>query len=171
VNRARTTAAVSLVSFAVVSLLAVAVPAAADAPQGSTATTGTAPRPDLSGRKRVGVASFYAQRFAGRTMADGQRMDPNGANAASRTLPLGTVARVTNLESGRSAIVRIQDRGPYVGGRIVDLSPATAREIGLSHEQGLATVEVAPLVVPMPDGGVRYGEAARDRGSRAAETG
>jgi rare lipoprotein A len=116
---------------------------------------------DRSGRKRVGKASFYARRFFGRRMADGRPMNPHGNNAASRTLPLGTVAQVTNLETGRRAVVTIQDRGPYVRGRIIDLSPATARQIGLSPEQGLARVEVAPLLVPRADGGVRIGDAAR----------
>ena len=94
---------------------------------------------------RVGVASFYAQRFAGRKMADGTRMDPHGDNAASRTLPLGTRARVTNLQTGQSALVTIRDRGPYVKGRIVDLSPATARLLGITPREGLAKVEVAPI--------------------------
>lgn len=99
-------------------------------------------------KREVGKASFYADRFAGRKMANGKRMDPNDDNAASRTLPLGTRARVTNLETGRSAIVTIEDRGPYVDGRIVDLSPATAQKIGLEKKQGLAPVEVVPLEVP-----------------------
>ncbi|HEX3846501.1 MAG TPA: septal ring lytic transglycosylase RlpA family protein [Steroidobacteraceae bacterium] len=108
-------------------------------------------------RKRVGTASFYASRFDGRTMADGTPMKPHGNNAASRTLPLGTTAMVTNLETGRTAIVTIRDRGPYVGGRIVDLSPGTARKIGLTPRKGLAKVEVAPLEVPMPDGTIKPG--------------
>lgn len=98
--------------------------------------------------RQVGKASFYADRFAGRKMANGRPMDPNDDNAASRTLPLGTKARVTNLETGRSAVVTIEDRGPYVDGRIVDLSPATAEKIGLEKKQGLAPVEVVPLEVP-----------------------
>jgi rare lipoprotein A len=110
-------------------------------------------RPDVSGCKRTGIASFYADRFAGQEMADGTRMDPNADNAASRTLPLGTTAKVTNLETGQSAKVTIQDRGPYVKGRIIDLSPATARKIGLDRQDGLATVVVAPIEVPLPDGG------------------
>jgi rare lipoprotein A len=69
-------------------------------------------RPDLSGCKRTGIASFYADKFTGREMADGTRMDPNANNAASKTLPLGTTAKVTNLEIGQSAEVTIQDRGP-----------------------------------------------------------
>ena len=76
-------------------------------------------------------------------------------NAASKTLQLGTTARVTNVETGQSAKVTIQDRGPYVKGRIVDLSPATAREIGLDRKDGVATVVVAPIAVPLPDGGVK----------------
>ena len=103
---------------------------------------------DRSGSRRVGVASFYAKRFAGRKMADGTRMDPNGDNAASRTLPLGTRARVTNLQTGQSALVTIRDRGPYVKGRIVDLSPATARRVGITPKDGLARVEVAPIELP-----------------------
>jgi rare lipoprotein A len=74
-------------------------------------------------------------------------------------LPLGTTAKVTNLETGKSAVVTIQDRGPYVEGRIVDLSPATAREIGITRRQGVAKVEVAPIAVPLPSGGVKYGAA------------
>lgn len=135
-----------------------AAPAASDKPP--------KPRLDLSGRKQVGKASFYARKFAGRKMADGTPMDPADDNAASKTLPLGTKARVTNLETGQSAVVTIQDRGPYVKGRIVDLSPATARQIGITHEEGVATVEVAPITVPLPDGRVKPGEALagpRDR--------
>jgi rare lipoprotein A len=120
-------------------------------------------RPDLSGCKRAGVASFYSEMFTGRKMADGRRMDPNDDNAASRTLPLGTTAKVTNLETGRSAEVTIQDRGPYVKGRIIDLSPATAREIGLDRRDGLARVVVAPIEVPLPNGGVKQGAAAGDK--------
>src|SRR5579862_522191 len=62
---------------------------------------------DRSGEKRIGKASFYAHMFAGRKMADGKQMDPQHDNAASRTLPLGTTAKVTNLETGKSAFVTI----------------------------------------------------------------
>jgi rare lipoprotein A len=120
-------------------------------------------RPDLSGCKRTGIASFYANRFTGREMADGTRMNPNADNAASRTLPLGTTAKVTNLETGQSADVTIQDRGPYVKGRIIDLSPATAREIGLDPQDGITTVVVAPIEVPLPEGGVKRGAGAGHR--------
>ncbi len=118
--------------------------------------------PDFSAKTRVGEASFYANEFAGKKMADGALMDPHGDNAASKTLPLGTTAKVTNLETGKSAVVTIHDRGPYVPGRIVDLSPATAREIGISHRKGVALVVVAPIAVPQPDGGVKLGAAAHE---------
>jgi len=94
-------------------------------------------------------------------MADGTRMKPQGNNAASKTLPLGTTAKVTNVETGQSAVVTIQDRGPYVKGRIVDLSPATAQKIGIEREDGVATVEVAPIAVPLPDGSVKPGIASQ----------
>ncbi|HEY2635299.1 MAG TPA: septal ring lytic transglycosylase RlpA family protein [Steroidobacteraceae bacterium] len=120
------------------------------------------PELDLSGHKRLGKASFYAQKFAGRKMADGTIMRPQSDNAASKTLPLGTTAKVTNLETGQSAVVTIHDRGPYIQGRIVDLSPSTAKEIGIDHKNGVAKVEVAPIVVPLPDGRVKLGAAAAE---------
>ncbi|WP_457102147.1 septal ring lytic transglycosylase RlpA family protein [Microbacterium sp. P5_E9] len=126
--------------------------AAPSSPRSTPKSSSSAkPGVDRSGSKHVGKASFYADKFTGRKMADGTRMDPRDDNAASKTLPLGTTARVTNLETGRSAVVTIQDRGPYVKGRIVDVSPATAREIGLSREDGVAQVEVTPLSIPQPD--------------------
>lgn len=116
------------------------------------------PKLDRSGRKRVGKASIYSEKFAGQKMADGNEMDLQDDNAASKTLPLGTKAKVINLETGQSAKITIQDRGPFVDGRIVDLSPSTAEEIGLSKKEGIAPVEVVPLEVPMPDGSVKPGK-------------
>jgi rare lipoprotein A len=110
---------------------------------------------DRSGDARRGKASFYAQMFVGRKMADGTRMQAQSNNAASKTLPLGTTAKVTNLETGKSALVTIRDRGPYIRGRIVDLSPSTASEIGLSRKSGVAQVEVAPIALPLSDGSIR----------------
>ncbi|CAG0944700.1 Endolytic peptidoglycan transglycosylase RlpA [Gammaproteobacteria bacterium] len=140
-------------------------PARADATQDTAPTSEAASQKqarsklDLTGRKRVGLASFYARKFAGRKMADGTPMDPAADNAASKTLPLGTRARVTNLETGQSAVVTIQDRGPHVKGRIIDLSPATARRIGLSRKKGVARVAVTPITVPLPDGSIKRGAA------------
>jgi rare lipoprotein A len=115
---------------------------------------------DLSGGTRLGKASFYAERFAHRQMANGRRMNPQGANAASRTLPLGSTAKVINVETGQSAIVSIEDRGPYVKGRILDLSPATARKIGITRRVGVAEVTVAPITVKLPDGSMKSGSGA-----------
>ncbi len=120
------------------------------------------PTLDRSGHARFGKASFYARMFNGRTMADGTRMEPTANNAASRTLPLGTTAKVTNLETGKTAVVTIRDRGPYVAGRIVDLSPATAREIGLDKRTGITRVKVAPIAVPMPDGEFKLGDGVTE---------
>jgi rare lipoprotein A len=125
---------------------------------------------DRSGRKRFGKASFYARMFAGRKMADGNRMRPTGNNAASLTLPLGTTAQVTNLETGKTAVVTIQDRGPYVEGRIVDLSPATAKQIGLDHNKGVTAVEVAPITVPQPDGHIKLGDGALEANNNVTVT-
>jgi len=142
--------------------LTVGLDEAARADDSAAKQTTTAPPPDLSARKRVGKASFYAKRFFGKTMANGQPMDPQGDNAASRTLPLGTTAKVTNVETGRTAVVSIQDRGPYVDGRLVDLSPGTADKIGLTPRKGVTKVVVTPIAVPLPDGRVKTGAAAHE---------
>jgi len=114
---------------------------------------------DHSGRKQVGRASFYSMGFEGRKMAGGRRFDPNADNAASKTLPFGTTARVTNLENGRSAIVTVEDRGPAHGGRVLDVSPKVAKQLDITA-RGVAPVVVAPIAVPQPDGGVKPGAGA-----------
>ncbi|MGH8317966.1 MAG: septal ring lytic transglycosylase RlpA family protein [Steroidobacteraceae bacterium] len=119
-------------------------------------------KPDLSARKRRGNASYYARQFFGKPMANGAPMNPRGNNAASRTLPLGTVAKVTNVATGKSAIIRIEDRGPYIKGRIVDLSPSTALKIGITRRIGVAKVVVAPIAVPLPNGQVKLGQLPPD---------
>ncbi len=115
---------------------------------------------DQSGRKQIGKASTYAGHFQGRRMADGHRFREQGSAAASKTLPLGTVAKVTNLETGRTALVTVQDHGPFVDGRTVDVSRATARQLGITHKEGVAPVMVAPVVVPQKDGGMKVGAGA-----------
>jgi rare lipoprotein A len=118
---------------------------------------------DLTGHKRVGKASIYAARFAGHKMADGAPMQPQGNNAASKTLPIGTTAKVTNVETGASAVVKIEDRGPYVKGRIIDVSPSTAQKIGVDAKDGVAKVSVEPIEVPLPNGDVKPGAAAPEQ--------
>lgn len=85
-----------------------------------------------------GVASVYAYR-AGKT-ASGERVASGAMTAAHRSLPFGTKVRVTNKRSGKSIVVRINDRGPFIRGRVIDLTPAAARALGFS---GLARVELA----------------------------
>jgi rare lipoprotein A len=114
---------------------------------------------DHSGRKQTGRASFYAKHFANRKMADGRRMNPNANVAASKTLPLGSVAKVTNLDNGKTATVKIEDRGPYVNGRVVDLAPKVADQLDLTHK-GVTPVEVKPITLPQPDGSVKLGAGA-----------
>ena len=102
---------------------------------------------DRSGRSRKGNASYYGREFYRKKMANGKRMNPHSNVAASKTLPLGTKAKVTNLETGKSEVVNIGDRGPYVKGRIIDVSPATAEKLDLKKD-GTAPVEVKPLELP-----------------------
>jgi rare lipoprotein A len=92
-------------------------------------------------------------------MANGERFSNRSNSAASRTLPLGTTARVKNLETGRTASVKVEDRGPYARGRILDVSPRTAQELGMVRE-GTAPVEIAPVEVPQRDGSTRPGTGA-----------
>jgi rare lipoprotein A len=131
--------------------------------------TNTEKKPARDPARQVGKASTYAHHFAGRKMADGTRMDPESDNAASKTLPLGSTARVTNLRTGRSATVTIRDRGPHVPGRIIDLSPATAREIGLTRRQGVAPVEVTRIEKAGDKAPGGFAEAATDKGQTEAQ--
>lgn len=78
-----------------------------------------------------GVASFYGNELAGNRTANGERFDPGQLTAAHRALPFGTKVRVTNAANGQSVVVRINDRGPFHGGRIIDLSKSAASRIGL----------------------------------------
>jgi rare lipoprotein A len=86
-----------------------------------------------------GEASYYADAFHGRKTASGERFDMHGMTAAHRKLPFGTRVRVTNLNNGREVVVRINDRGPYAGGRVIDVSKAAARKLEM----------IGPGVVPV----------------------
>ena len=125
------------------------------APQHFASSRHTKAKPDLSGHKRMGKASVFAGNFAGKKMADGTKMNPHSDNTASKTLPLGTTAKVTNLETGKSAKVTIRDRGPHVKGRILDVSPSTARKIGITKHDGVANVKVDPIAFPVPHGSAK----------------
>jgi rare lipoprotein A len=90
---------------------------------------------------QVGEASYYDAKFDNHKTASGERFKTDGLTAAHRTLPIGTVVRVTNLNNHRSVVVRINDRGPFSRKRIIDLSPAAARELGI-HNQGVMRVRL-----------------------------
>jgi rare lipoprotein A len=91
---------------------------------------------DVPSFSSFGIASFYNDKHT----ASGERMNPNALTAAHRTLPFGTRVTVINSRNGRSVVVRINDRGPYVRGRVIDLSPAAARAIGVN---GIAPVSLS----------------------------
>jgi len=95
----------------------------------------------------VGLASYYADKYHGRTTASGETFDMNALTAAHRTLPFGTLVKVTQLENNRSVIVRINDRGPFIDGRVIDLSRAAATELQFTRA-GLAKVKVE--IIPPP---------------------
>lgn len=92
----------------------------------------------------TGIASYYADKYHGRTTANGEVFDRTKLTAAHRTLPFGTVVKVTHQGNQRSVTVRINDRGPFVAGRVIDLSRAAARELAM-EQAGLANVKVEIL--------------------------
>ncbi|WP_425428727.1 septal ring lytic transglycosylase RlpA family protein [Caballeronia novacaledonica] len=96
----------------------------------------------------IGWASYYSKKFQGRRTASGERYDMHALTAAHRTLPLGSYARVSNLARTRSVVVRINDRGPFVKGRMLDLSFAAAAELGMLRA-GSAQVVLEPVDRPV----------------------
>lgn len=144
----------------------------------SSVGRGPAPPPVApveSGWTEAGVASWYGHPFHGRQTASGEVYDMNLPTAAHKTLPFGTQVRIDNLDNGRSAELRINDRGPFVAGRIIDVSRLGAEELGLLGP-GIARVRVTVLNAPPPErcwevqaGAYAEGgnaEAARDRLAR-----
>ena len=106
------------------------------------------PAEDMAYR-RIGIASFYGGEahgvdFHGRPTANGETYDMHGLSAAHPTLPMPSIVNVTNLENGRSVVLRVNDRGPFVGGRIIDVSRRAARDLGFER-QGTARVRVEVL--------------------------
>jgi rare lipoprotein A len=102
---------------------------------------------DRTGKVRAGVASYETRRDAGKTTASGAPFNPRRLTAASPTLPLGTQAKVTNRDNGKSVDVTVTDRGPFVHKRILDVSPKAAAKLGLK-KPGVAPVKVEPLHEP-----------------------
>ena len=105
--------------------------------------------------QEIGVASWYGGKFHGRTTANGERFDSRGSfTAAHRTLPFNVCASVEHLPSGRSVIVRINDRGPFARGRVIDLSHAAAKKLGVLND-GLVHVRVSAVGIADADGSCR----------------
>ncbi len=123
---------------AVASLVLLAACHSLPAPSAPTAWSPSDRRPGFS---QVGLASWYGPHFDGRRTASGEHFNRNALTAAHRTLPLDTYVRVTDLATWRSVVVRINDRGPYVSDRIIDLSARAARELGIA-EGGVARVRI-----------------------------
>jgi len=96
------------------------------------------------GYSETGIASWYGEDFHGKTTSNGEKYDMFGRTCAHKTLPLGTKVRIKNLENGLETQARINDRGPFVEGRIVDLTLTIAKELGMA-EKGIAMVRVQPL--------------------------
>ena len=100
-----------------------------------------------SGWAETGTASWYGPGFAGRTTASGETYDPHNLTAAHRSLPLGSLVRVQNLDNDRNMVVRINDRGPFVNGRVIDVSQAAAEVLGFRSD-GLTKVRITSVAPP-----------------------
>ena len=101
----------------------------------------------------VGIASWYGPGFDGNYTANGEIYDMDGISAAHKTLPFGTIVRVVDLETGKSVVVRINDRGPFIEGRIIDLSKGAAEKLGII-DKGIARVGLR--IVRWPEGYRRW---------------
>jgi rare lipoprotein A len=97
--------------------------------------------------KQTGIASWYGHQFNGRKTANGERFDMNAMTAAHRSLPLSCFIRVTNKDNGKSVVVKVNDRGPYEGNRILDLSYAAAEQLGIVNK-GMGNVTIERIVAP-----------------------
>ena len=112
---------------------------------GSFISEATASEKTRVAKTLSGPASWYGGKFHGRRTANGERFDMNEMTAAHRSLPFGTRVRVTNERNGRSVVVRINDRGPFVGNRIIDLSRGAAAAVGMVNT-GVAPVRIDVLM-------------------------
>ena len=110
------------------------------------------PLRDHQGFEQRGIASWYGGKFHGRKTSNGETYDMYGLSAAHKTLPMGVYVKVTHLGTGREVTVRINDRGPFVAGRIVDLSYGAARQLGIV-DSGTAQVRLVALGYPQQDHG------------------
>lgn len=129
-----------------------------------------APIPDAAGFTQKGTASWYGPSFHGKKTANGEIYNMHAMTAAHKTLPLGTVVSVRNLRNGRKIVVRINDRGPFVRGRIIDLSNAAAKKIGMIAE-GTAPVEIKALETISKNGRATRPVPDLDKGNFTVQVG
>jgi rare lipoprotein A len=106
--------------------------------------------PTSTGYSQVGIASWYGMKFHGVKTSNGEDYDAMAMTAAHKTLPLPTYAKVTNLKNGKSIVVRINDRGPYKPGRIIDLSYAAAQKLGINGTAKVRVTALEPAALPVP---------------------
>ncbi len=116
------------------------------------------PTQTIESFSQTGKASWYGPGFHGKKTSSGERFDMNTLSAAHRTLPIPSYARVTNLSNGKSVVVRINDRGPFHGNRVMDVSKAAAKELGFIHT-GTANVKVEQI---LPNGKGQKQQNRRD---------
>jgi len=131
--------------------------------------TTTPSRQPTKGKVEEGLASWYGPGFHGRHTASGEVFDMHALTAAHRTLPLGTLIEVRNLENGRTLVARVNDRGPWVRSRIVDLSLAAAQELGL-EQRGIGRVRLTVVGRPLDSPSAYWVQvgAFRDEGNARA---
>jgi rare lipoprotein A len=110
----------------------------------ATSRSAPASRTELPSGSQVGIASYYADKYEGKRTASGETYRKNGMTAAHRNYPFGTRVRITNLENDRTVVVRVNDRGPFIPGRVIDVSLAAARELDMT-QNGLARVQIDSL--------------------------
>lgn len=135
---------VRLMAFAIISIAASTIFGCAKVT--SRPLPPAAIRPSID-YKAIGTASWYGPGFHGRKTASGERFNQKDMTAAHRSLPFGTVLKVTNIANGKSVDVKVNDRGPFIGGRIIDLSKAAASEIGLLGT-GTGRVDLVAIAGP-----------------------
>jgi rare lipoprotein A len=125
--------------------------------------TSAASAQDKASVQQQGKASFYGDRLQGKKTASGAPMDQGAMTAASKKLPLGAKAKVTNLETGKTVDVKINDRGPAPKGRVIDVSKQAASQLGIKKEEGVAPVKVEakPTDQPTPELKQKVEQAAR----------
>jgi rare lipoprotein A len=150
-------------ALAVPLLAALALPCAAE----QIAGNGNHPHQTERLVKRQGKASFYSDSFQGKKTATGERFSQEKLTAASKDLPLGSHVTVTNQENGKSVNVKINDRGPHVRGRVIDLSKEAASKIGITPEDGLAPVKVEARPSSQPTEELK--EAVREKATGPGE--